>query len=244
MRLNYNLFFAFFQGFGGSGLLDSRFFSSGSFFSSDGVFRDLGAVVDAVDEASNAYDKHIDTKEAGKHGDFKLASIENDEGHNTANAASEDANEAIGWIDGRKEAMEEVNNTGNEDICGKDDELESKVAIGEEEDDKGSNDVNGRIDDTIDPTVFFGGVVESVSRVYNTHEDKEDANRGKNDGCVIHFSGEERDAAKSESKCAAEDKCKPVLIDIFTINMCHDFSLIKMLVLIITHFCMFKTYIA
>ena len=163
MRLNYNLFFAFFQGFGGSGLLGSGFFGSGSLFSGNDIFGDLSTVVDTVDEASNAYDKHIDTKEAGEHRDFKLASIKNNEGHNTANAASEDANEAIGWVDGGKEAMKEVNNTGNEDICGKDDELEGKVAIGEEEDDKGSNDIDGCIDDTIDPAVFFGGVVESIS---------------------------------------------------------------------------------
>lgn len=92
--------------------------------------------------------------------------------------------------------MEEVNNTRNEDICGKDDELESKVAIGEEEDDKGSNDINGCIDDAIDPAVFFGGVVESVSGIYDAHEDEKNANRGKDNRCVFHLAGKESYAAE------------------------------------------------
>ena len=117
--------------------------------------------------------------------------------------------------------------------------MECEVAIGEEEDDKCGKNIYGGVNDAVDPAVFFGGIVEGVGRVYDTHEDQKDANRGKNYISVVEMTSEECHAAEDNGERATEDKGKPVPIDIFTINMCHDYSLIKMLVLIITHFCVF-----
>ena len=117
--------------------------------------------------------------------------------------------------------------------------MECEVAIGEEEDDKCGKNIYGGVNDAVDPAVFFGGIVEGVGRVYDTHEDQKDANRGKNYISVVEMTSEECHAAEDNGERATEDNGKPVPIDIFTINMCHDYSLIKMLVLIITHFCVF-----
>lgn len=122
--------------------------------------------------------------------------------------------------------------------------MEGEVAIGEEEDNKCGKNVDGGVDDTVNPAVFFGGIVERVGGIYDTHENKEDANRRKNNIRVVEVTSEECHAAEDNGERATEDKGKPMPINIFTINMCHDFSLIKMLVLIITHFCTFMSYIA
>ncbi len=180
MRLNYNLFFGFFQAFGGFGVrfLGDGFwngleggFSRGRFFSGNMVFDELSTVVNAVNEASNANDEHVNTEEAGKHGDVEFACINNNESHNTAGTTCKDADKAVGWVDGGKEAVEEVDEARNEYIDSKDDQLEGEVAIGEEEDNKCGKNIYGGVNDAVDPAVFFGGIVESVGGVYDTHKD-------------------------------------------------------------------------
>ena len=49
--------------------------------------------------------------------------------------------------------------------------MEGEVAIGEEEDDKCGKNIYGSVNDAVDPAVFFGGIVESVGGIYDTHED-------------------------------------------------------------------------
>ena len=85
------------------------------------VFDELGAVVNAVNEAGNANDEHVNAEEAGKHGNVEFACVNDDEGHNTAGATCKDADKTVGWVDGGKEAVEEVNKAGNKYINGKDD---------------------------------------------------------------------------------------------------------------------------
>ena len=85
------------------------------------IFGELGAIVNAVNKASNTYDEHVDAKEAGEHGDFEFACIDDNESHDTAGAASKDADEAVGWVDGGKEAVEEVDKARNEHVNRKDD---------------------------------------------------------------------------------------------------------------------------
>ena len=77
------------------------------------IFNELGTVVNAVNEASNANDEHIDTEEAGEHGDVEFACVDDNEGHDTAGATCKNANKAVGWIDGGKEAVEEVDKARN-----------------------------------------------------------------------------------------------------------------------------------
>ncbi len=135
------------------------------------IFDELGTVVNAVNEASNTNDEHVNAEEAGKHRDVEFACVNDNEGHDAAGATCKDTDKAVGWVDSGKEAVEEVDKAGNKYIDGEDDKLESEVAVGEEEDDKCGKNIYSSVDNAVDPTVFFGGIVESVGGIYDTHED-------------------------------------------------------------------------
>ena len=77
------------------------------------IFNELGTVVNAVNEASNANDEHVNAEEAGKHGNVEFACINDDECHDAAGATCKNADKAVGWVDGGKEAVEEVDKARN-----------------------------------------------------------------------------------------------------------------------------------
>ena len=127
MRPNYTILLGFFRcsflgGFGGwlfgCWFLVEGFHNFGSgFFPGNAIFYVLGTIVNAIDEATNTDDEHVCTEEADEGGDFEVASINDDEAHDGATDAEDGTDEAIGWVDGRNDAVDEINNAGN---CGVD----------------------------------------------------------------------------------------------------------------------------
>ncbi len=128
MRPNYSILLGFFRcgllggwlfgGLFGGWFLGEGFHNfGGRFFSGGTIFKVLGTVVDAVDEATNTDNEHVGAEEADEGGDFEITSVDDDEAHDGATDAEDGTDEAIGWVDSRNDAVDEVNNAGN---CGVD----------------------------------------------------------------------------------------------------------------------------
>ena len=127
--------------------------------------------MDTINHASNANDHGIGAKEAdeGGVGAIEVASVKDYEAHNTATDANEDADEAIGWVGGRPEAMEDVDDARKTGVDREHDELEDKFVVGEEDEDEGGEDIDAGINDGIHPAVLFGGIIEGASGINDAH---------------------------------------------------------------------------
>ena len=105
-----NRFNSFFRGYFFSGFFDNFF--NASFFSGNLILNVLSAVVCAVNQTRNANDEHIGTEEANKGAGFEITSVQDHKAHHGAKYTDECTDKTIGWIDRRKEAMQDVDNTG------------------------------------------------------------------------------------------------------------------------------------
>ena len=85
--------------------------------------------MDTVNHAGDTDDDSINTKEADEGRQFKVASVKDYEAHNTATAAGKNADEAVGWIGGRNETVEDIDETRNTSVDGNSDELKYDFVV-------------------------------------------------------------------------------------------------------------------
>ena len=170
LRFHYNILFLFglFGGFFGNCLF-------GGFASSNTVFLFLVEVVNAIDEATDANNEHVGAEEADEGGNFEIASIQDDETHDGTTNTNGDADETVGLVFGSYEAVDDIDETGNGGVDSESDCAISNVVVGEAEQAERGDDVNEWVDDGVNPTTFFGGIVKRASSINDAHREQENA---------------------------------------------------------------------
>ena len=96
------------------------------------VFNILLTIMNTIDKAGGTNNQHIGTKEADKGGDFEGTSIQNGGTDDTATNASKDTDETIGGVHGRKEAVEDINQTRDNGVDRNNNDTVSQVVLSKE----------------------------------------------------------------------------------------------------------------